>query len=967
MIGSHYNDYLARLRSKNSRTFDGVTPKDKQSHRSFEKKGTVSTLSKKQAKKQLQPLAPFRAGGGMRNRSEISDRRTSPGLHDNFYDSVMLEERSRNEDSRSRCLYGPFVPTCSRPKWEILDPLSYRRLPATCRIKPRHGASFRRVIHTAPTLGASMSGLDGTSADFDSEDWDWGDCRPATSASSKSMASRRGVSSHEASPRWHSSGPQPLGSSNFFLASDMSVDLLKSAVSDKTEKAVSPKRKSIFGASREHLAGGAHTDEFSAGSPLIFGNASTKEDKHDPASDSDELKVFRRFQDDGTVHIDDLAKILQALGYSHVHEEWITPLLRKISNYSNLALDNYLQFIVAYKRKQQEAHKADFDEIDKDESGSLDREELADLLKSWKISPMSHVLDEVLDEVDEDCTGTVSFDEFEQVVHLLRLRQGFTKSEYREIMGMFHAHDKDKKGFMDTADVRVALDWLGYPVSSGQLEAVIHDVDMDNSGHIDELEWLTGMRKVREKKIAELQEVMRMNDKNHDGNIQYNELTTLLCSLGYFPCDAAVKEAAKNANIHEDDEDLDISELWRFMKVYRDREGLTEDEANEIEEAWVGAGMDPDGEVTVMQIGKIIRSIGYMLCFDRQQDLFAKVDINSSGTLDKREFRKMIRLINQQDIDTIRMAFHETKALKEEHQSESGEESQPGIDLFSGFGLMRSENSKLYRTPIPHDKDFITVDQALTGLERLSCVDSEGKVIRLRARDKVGLNAIDIYGFCEAARRGRVASRASFRKNGGFSMEDIQKMEERFQEFDADGSGELSGHEVVRVLEVHFPTLANSEARRPLILQLLKEADEDGNGCLEFGDFLRLMRQVKDIQDQLMLSKELRAIEETRFSPSEVLEFRELLLAVRGEAAEIGLHEVQMLLGAVVPMGAKNQVQLKEKFDQVAKRQSGVDGSSEMLDFPEFLWLMRDLLDMNFANMAERVKEMQEKGAPRTP
>merc|ERR1711937_437580 len=106
----------------------------------------------------------------------------------------------------------------------------------------------------------------------------------------------------------------------------------------------------------------------------------------------------------------------------------------------------------------------------------------------------------------------------------------------------------------------------------------------------------------------ELQEVIHMNDKNRDGNIQYNELTTLLCSLGYFPCDAAVKEAAKEANIAEEDQDLDISELWRFMKVYRDREGLTEEEANEIEEAWADAGMEPEGEVTVVQIGKIIRS-----------------------------------------------------------------------------------------------------------------------------------------------------------------------------------------------------------------------------------------------------------------------------------------------------------------------------------------------------------------------
>merc|ERR1711904_600970 len=101
--------------------------------------------------------------------------------------------------------------------------------------------------------------------------------------------------------------------------------------------------------------------------------------------------------------------------------------------------------------------------------------------------------------------------------------------------------------------------------------------------------------------------------------------------------------------------------MGRFMKVYRDREGLTEEEVKEIEEGFIHSGVDPKGEVNAMQIGKIVRSIGYMLSFDMQQNLIAKVDINGSGELDQKEFRKMIRLITQQDIDVIRMAFDEAK------------------------------------------------------------------------------------------------------------------------------------------------------------------------------------------------------------------------------------------------------------------------------------------------------------------
>ena len=63
------------------------------------------------------------------------------------------------------------------------------------------------------------------------------------------------------------------------------------------------------------------------------------------------------------------------------------------------------------------------------------------------------------------------------------------------------------------------------------------------------------------------------------------------------------------------------------MKVYREREGLTSQEVEEIRTGFVqaGAGADLDGEVTVVQIGKIVRSIGFMLSFDVQQSLISKV------------------------------------------------------------------------------------------------------------------------------------------------------------------------------------------------------------------------------------------------------------------------------------------------------------------------------------------------------
>merc|ERR1711920_818262 len=64
--------------------------------------------------------------------------------------------------------------------------------------------------------------------------------------------------------------------------------------------------------------------------------------------------------------------------------------------------------------------------------------------------------------------------------------------------------------------------------------------------------------------------------------------------------------------------------------------------------------------------------------------------------------------------------------------------------------------------------------------------------------------------------------------------------------------------------------------------------------------------------------------------------------------------EFKHLIGIVCPMGDKNSTAFIEIFHEMSKRQRGVEGSADQLDFPEFLWLLKHLHDTNFGNMQER-------------
>merc|ERR1739848_421226 len=151
-------------------------------------------------------------------------------------------------------------------------------------------------------------------------------------------------------------------------------------------------------------------------------------------------------------------------------------------------------------------------------------------------------------------------------------------------------------------------------------------------------------------------------------------------------------------------------------------------------------------------------------------------------------------------------------------------------------------------------------------------------------------------------------------------------------------------------VEKEFPNSAKDGGIRPQFVQLLNDADEDHNGDFDFLDFLRLMRLIRDLQEQFRIQKELTAVDQTRFSGQEVEEFRELFEVAGGEnTQEINYEQLKDLVQRIAVLSPKTSDQLRAIFTEMAAQQDSTDGTADMLDFPEFLLLMRQLVDVNFA------------------
>merc|ERR1712113_915041 len=91
-------------------------------------------------------------------------------------------------------------------------------------------------------------------------------------------------------------------------------------------------------------------------------------------------------------------------------------------------------------------------------------------------------------------------------------------------------------------------------------------------------------------------------------------------------------------------------------------------------------------------------------------------------------------------------------------------------------------------------------------LRRLGTTDP-GKARELFPQDQRDADAVDFYGFCEAALYNQQLKRAAFRENGCFGPSEVNELRRIFDMYDRDKSGEISPRELNTLIEAQFPTL----------------------------------------------------------------------------------------------------------------------------------------------------------------
>ncbi|XP_023052832.1 troponin C, skeletal muscle isoform X1 [Piliocolobus tephrosceles] len=140
--------------------------------------------------------------------------------------------------------------------------------------------------------------------------------------------------------------------------------------------------------------------------------------------------------------------------------------------------------------------KAAFDMFDADGGGDISVKELGTVMRMLGQTPTKEELDAIIEEVDEDGSGTIDFEEF-LVMMVRQMKEDAKGKSEEELAECFRIFDKNADGYIDPEELAEIFRASGEHVTDEEIESLMKDGDKNNDGRIDFDEFLKMMEGVQ--------------------------------------------------------------------------------------------------------------------------------------------------------------------------------------------------------------------------------------------------------------------------------------------------------------------------------------------------------------------------------------------------------------------------------------------------------------------------------------
>nr|DBA27807.1 TPA: hypothetical protein GDO54_008264 [Pyxicephalus adspersus] len=140
--------------------------------------------------------------------------------------------------------------------------------------------------------------------------------------------------------------------------------------------------------------------------------------------------------------------------------------------------------------------KAAFDMFDTDGGGDISTKELGTVMRMLGQNPTKEELDAIIEEVDEDGSGTIDFEEF-LVMMVRQMKEDAQGKSEEELAECFRIFDKNADGYIDSDELAEILRSSGESITDEEIDELMRDGDKNNDGKIDFDEFLKMMEGVQ--------------------------------------------------------------------------------------------------------------------------------------------------------------------------------------------------------------------------------------------------------------------------------------------------------------------------------------------------------------------------------------------------------------------------------------------------------------------------------------
>nr|XP_028602731.1 calmodulin-like protein 1 isoform X2 [Podarcis muralis] len=226
---------------------------------------------------------------------------------------------------------------------------------------------------------------------------------------------------------------------------------------------------------------------------------------------------------------------------------------------------------------------------------------------------------------------------------------------------------------------------------------------------------------------------------------------------------------------------------------------LTEEQLTEYKEAFSLFDKDGDGAITTKELGTVMRSLGHNPTEAELQSMIDQVDANGSGTVDFAEFLSLM--------------------AKQSKDSDSEEEIREAFRVFDkdGNGYISTAELRHVLTNLGEKLTDEEVDEMIKEAD----VDGDGRV---NYEDSCNPTSVIFVRSKEEAMAEHL------------SEEQIAEFKEAFLIFDKDGDGAITTKELGTVMRSLGQNPTEAELK-----EMIDKLDADGNGTVDFPEFLSLM------------------------------------------------------------------------------------------------------------------------------